>query len=361
MVKRDSFFDLIHPEHLYSIALVFVCITAVLVSLIYLYLYQKKRNHFISLQLIDKLDNWIGEAIISTTAEYSHVYITPDIIDRLTDERLRQLAIDRLIDTKKNLTGSSADNIILLYEQLGLKSDSLRKFKSNTWYSKSKGIYELYMMNQHDYQSDIYKYINAKNEYVRAEAHTAIIGFTGFEGLSFLENLTYPLNEWQQIKLIEQLQSLNPGNMERVSYWLKSTNEYVVQFSLKLVDIYQLLEVHDKVIDCLNSNSEKTRYLAIKTLGNIANENTIEILKAHYPSETTGNKKIILKQVCIAGSTTDLPFLLNIIDKEEDIVKAEALKGIANYSPENLEELEESHAGTAMVTMIKQIKHEFEL
>jgi hypothetical protein len=309
--------------------------------------------------LIDKLDNWIGEAIISTTAEYSHVYITHDLIDQLEDERLRQLAIDRLIDTKKNLTGSSADNIIQLYEQLGLKSDSLRKFKSNAWYNKSKGIYELYMMNQQECQSDIYKYNNTKNDYVRAEAHTAIIGFSGFEGLNFLENLTYPLNEWEQIKLLEQLQSLDPGNMERVHYWLKSTNEYVIQFSLKLVDIYHLLEVHDDVVACLDSKIEKTRYLAIKTLGRIANEKTIEILKVHYPSETDGNKRKILKQVYHAGSAADVPFLLDVINTGDDLLKAEALKGVANHSLEKLNELEVSFTDTAMAAMIKQIKHEF--
>ena len=78
----------------------------------------------------------------------------------------------------------------------------------------------------------------------------------------FLDSLTYPLYEWQQIKLLEQLAAIDTDNMTHLPLWLRSSNEYVVQFALKLADIYQQIYVNDIVIDCLASNNEKIRYCA---------------------------------------------------------------------------------------------------
>lgn len=64
------------------------------------------------------------------------------------------------------------------------------------------------MMDQKNLLTKIYRETNSKNEFVRSEAQIAIIYMTGFNGLRFLDVISYPLTLWQQIKLLEQLRLL---------------------------------------------------------------------------------------------------------------------------------------------------------
>lgn len=356
MEKRNSFFDIIHPSHLYFCALVFLAITFLLVLTIYVVLYVKKRRFRKEQKVIQVLDEWIGEAIMATEDE-SHIYVTHELLDYFEAADMRQLAIDRLIETKKNLTGTSADNIIKLYVQLGLREDSLNKIASMVWHVKAKGIYELYMMNQEDYKEEIRRYTNSENQYVRTEAQTAMLNFEGFEGLKFLDTLKYIINDWQQVKLLEQLESRDTQNMGHLPLWLGSDNPYVRYFALKLADIYQQMEMHDEVAHCLRDDSEKIRYQAIKTLGTISNETTNHILREHYHTETVGNKRKILKQFLKIGTPADKSFLLEQAKTTTGIIRLEAIRALAMCCPQDWDELLKGE-GTDMDAIIEQVQYE---
>lgn len=358
MEKRNSFFEIIQPSHLYAAALLFLITTFLLVAAIYLFLYIKKRRFRQESEVIEVLDEWIGEAIISSESEYSHVYVRHDLLDHFKMENLRQLAIDRLIETKKNLTGAAADNIVKLYTQLGLREDSYKKMHSIIWHIKAKGIYELYMMNQQDCKDEIQQYTNAANEYVRVEAQTAMLGFDGFTALKFLDDLKYIINDWHQVKLLEQLQSLNPEPMINLPLWLNSANPYVVHFALKLADIYQAMEVHDDVVNCLQDEDEKIRYQAIKTLGNIPNEKTNSILVHHYDGETEGNKQKILKQFLKTGTPDEKDFLLNQIKTTTGSLRLQSIRALAACCPGNWRRLLEGDDWGDIYTIIEQVQYE---
>jgi HEAT repeat protein len=284
------------------------------------------------------------------------INISADLAKFLKREDNRHFIIENLINIKKNLTGSTAGTTIDIYEKLSLRHDSIKRLRSSAWYHKTQGIYELYMMNQHDQRAAIFEYTNSGNEYVRMEAQTAIVGFSGFGGLVFLDNLTYPLHEWQQIKLLEQLAAINADNMDHLPLWLQSSNAYVVQFALKLADIYQQFQVNDMVIDRLKSENEKIRYQAIKTLGGIANETTAKALKEHYAVETPENKLEIIKQLSVMGASDDLPFLIDRLQEEDESLVIEAGRAIVAGNNENMKILE-GHLTSESI--YKQIKQEF--
>jgi len=287
------------------------------------------------------LDPWISQALIEECLDNYQSYITGGFLRYFKSGKRRQFAIDELINCKKNLAGDAAKNIVTLYESLNLRDDSIQKLNNRIWYKKAKGIYELYMMNQEQVHSEILKYTNSKNEYVRMEAQTAVIGFLGFKGLIFLNTLNKPLTSWQQIKLLEQLKVLNLiEEIEDLPNWLKSENDYVILFALKLTEIYQQMQVHDETVSCLLSKNENVRTQAIKTLSKISNEKTASILIRYYEGESQRNKTEILRSLAVVAQERELDFLLAQLENDDDNLKLDAAIAIAKCSHDGLKILE---------------------
>lgn len=355
MVRKDTFFQFVQPAYLYGAAIAFAILTVLIVILIYIQLYRKRRQFNVVSRIEQKITMWISETITADTDDFVP---TPELSAYLRTEKNREFLIDNLIKVRKNLTGAAATKIVALYVELGLKKDSMKRFNSVIWHHKAKGIYELYMMDQEQELPDIYTFTNSSNEYVRMEAQVAIVGFWGFEGLTFLNTLSYPLHEWQQIKLLEQLSTLDVATMEQLPQWLRSGNEYVVHFALKLAEIYQQMDVHDIVKDCLDSGNEQLRHQAIKTLGKIANETTAAILVQHYSGESSLNKKEILKQLSITGEEEHIPFLESLFTDHDDLIRLEALSAIARISG-TVTVLDKYTGALLPDSIINQVKYQF--
>jgi hypothetical protein len=280
----------------------------------------------------DELETLITEAIIDEDLDIAQHPNARALSSHLNSKSSRQYFISLLIDLKKNISGSTSGKVTELYLYFGLNKDSVKKFNSNKWHKKAKGIYELSVMDQSAYINEIRKCTNSRNEYVRMEAQTALIGFLGFDGLDFLDTLTQPLNEWQQIKLLEKLHAFQTRYLGQIERWLKSTNDYVVIFALKLTAVFQQYQYHDEVAACLAHPNEKLRRQTIKTLGVIANADTPKILEDSYGNETDSNKRTILSQLKNLATEDNLLFLIQELENPEDFIKVEAAKVIARLS-----------------------------
>lgn len=354
---RDTFFEIISPEHLYAGAIIFGILTLFVVLVIYIYLYKKKKRFRAKTALNEIIDDWIGDLL--SEDEITDLNIPPSLGRVINKPIYRQFLTDKLVNIKKNIYGSSGRNIEVVYVELGLKEDSVKKMKSHIWHIKAKGIYELYMMDQRDMYNDILKYTNNNNKFVRREAQAAIIGFAGFEGLVFLDTLTNPLLEWQQLKLIEQLQTENLTGLDALPLWLQSENKYVVQFALKLADIYQQFDAHDVIVSCLDDDAEKIRRLAIKTLGSISTAETASLLREKYAGETVANRRMILTQLADIGSDEDVTFLEHKLAEPDDQLKLEAVRALVKISSENWKLLAKHTSNNAVLDEIsRQVKKE---
>lgn len=325
MGKSDLFSRLVTAQHLYFAAAIFGVLTFSIITIIYFFLYRKKKRHLTNIEITEVFNKWLSDILLEQEPDLN---ISDELGKYLKHRNNRHYIVESLINVRKNFTGKAIDNVIRLYESLGFKEDSIKKMNSVLWHEKARGIYELYMMNQRDEFPDMFRYTNSNNPYVRMEAQTAIIGFEGFKGLVFLDELIYPLHEWQQIKLLEQLNTLDTEAMHHLPLWLQSENKYVVQFALKLAEIYRQYQVHDLVIQCLQDSSEAIRAQAIKTLGKIALPETIELLKAGYTNETIENRKKIIQQIGINGGENELAFLTPQLDNTSAEIALEATRAI---------------------------------
>lgn len=289
-------------------------------------LHKRRKKFRVEQEVQSVFDEWLSHLLMEDLPHDSS-FETPEWLTRSPKNRIaRQYAIGQLISMHKNLIGLAGRNIKWLYEKMGLREDSIARFHSRLWHIKARGIYELYMMEQRDMREAISRYTNHHNAYVRMEAQTAVLAFAGFDGLVFLDTLTRPLNDWQQLKLLEQLTPLDPGNLDHLSTWLQSGNSDVVLFALKLTDLYQQMQVREEVITLMKDHREKLREQAIKTLIRAGDENSPSVLVQRYAMETPASRKAILKSLEYMATDSELPFLLELLDNGDPADKLQAAR-----------------------------------
>jgi hypothetical protein len=321
-----------------------VCILLI-VALIYIQTIAKKRLFFHTERIKSNIEVWISHIILEETIE--GIDIPKKFFRMLNDPKARQVAIDELIKCKKNFSGAVADNIVALYNKLGLREDSLLKMKNKRkWYIQARGIQELYLMDQKNLLTKIYRETNSKHEFVRSEAQIAVIHLTGFNGLRFLDVITYPLTLWQQIKLLEQLKLFGKKEdlSDRIPKWLLSKNDTVVVFALRLAAEYQQFAVKDRVTDCLVHPSKIVRTQAIKTLIILSDENTASMLMGYFAKEDFENQVHILNNLVNLADDQQKDFMIRLLDAPDNIIKVKAAMVLANSCTDGIQVIEQRAA-----------------
>lgn len=326
---------------LYAYTIFFVALIFLILIATHFRLAIRRKHYLLEKKVQGFFDQWLGNMLMDDFSGGVVVEVPEELKEIRKNTIARQYAIDQLINTKKNLVGIASRNVVYLYEQLGLKKSSLRKLNSSTWHKKAKGIYELYMMEQKDMKDRIHRYTNSRNEYMRVEAQTAVLAFSGFAGLTFLNTLTRPMNNWQQLKLLEQLEPLDPGHLEPLENWLFSKNNSVVIFALKLTDIYQQYHLKEAVTQCLEHATEKVRTQAIKTLMRIGDASTAQILVGKYPTEPIVNRTAILQALEYIATDQERPFLEQEMDSGNTSIQLQVARVMAKCCTDGMAALQQ--------------------
>ncbi len=343
-IGRD-FLTFMSPENLLIGVQVMAVGILLIILLIYAQLMAKKRMHFHVTRIRSNIEIWISQIILEESID--GIEIPKKFFRLLGDPKARQVAIDELVNCKKNFSGLVADNIVSLYNKLGLREDSLSKMQNKRkWYIKAKGIQELYLMDQKKLLTKIYRETNSTNEFVRSEAQIAIIYLTGFKGLRFLDVISYPITLWQQIKLLEQLRLFGKKEdlSDRIPRWLLSKNDTVVVFALRLAGEYQQFAVKNALMGCLVHPSIAVRTRAIKTLIILADEQTPFILTGYFSKENFENQIHILDSLQTLATDDQQPFLEKLLDTPDNIIKLKAAIVLANNCTDGMSVLEKRAA-----------------
>lgn len=272
----------------------------------------------------------------------------------------RSILAKKIVSAKRNMSGEASENLVRLFRQLQLDQRALEMLNGSLWSRKALAIQQIGGMGLVEFEKNMLKYVDDKHGLIRVEAQNALLRFHGFDGLRFLDTATYPITEWQQIKLLDQLSHLKAENFTGIDFWLKSNNESVVLFALKLVKTYHRYELYQEVISCLKHQSADIRMQAIIVLKKLLSENTAPVLIALYPDETLRNKLAILQTLEVTSTTEDIPFLMNILDDQSNEIKMGACRALVSLGEEGKDALC-SHPqadSRPLCQMIAQIKEE---
>lgn len=323
------------------VALSFFGISCMLISymLIYLKIVKNRRG---------KYKKWknIADALVRDT-----IFNESDDVDSvkfpishrtevlLKDARFRKILTKELLLAKKNMSGTAGIFLQKLYLQLQLDRYALQNMSSNKWHLKAKAIQDIGIMGLNEHLSKIYRHTNNRNELIRMEAQIAVIKLTGFEGLRFLDVVSYQITDWQKIKLLNELKLLPANNFSGIENWLLSKNESVIIFALKLVKNFHRFELYQQVEACLDHLSVHIRCQAILALEKIYIEGTSKMLLDRYTSEVLQNQMAIIKTVQQIGGEEDISILISFLANEEPEQKRAIVRTIANISESGLSQL----------------------
>ncbi len=319
----------------------FLCLVLIIYILIYLFKVNQRKTNYERWKFIS--DTLIRSAIFFDDDEGTKTENTaPKIFDYnllplpgrlkklLPNSHFRKLLTKELINAKQNMSGTASLNLKTLFKQLKLDQDALMMINSNSWYLKAFGIQQLGQMEMIEYQDKIFGFTNNKRGLLRVEAQNAIVKFSGFEGLRFLDNAEYPITEWQQIKLLEELSQLPSENFTGIDKWLGSENDSVVIFALKLTGNYFRFELYDRVVLCLRHINPEVRRQAIMVVKELPNENTASDLIEGYQNEISRNKVLIIKAIGEVGTNDQIKFLLELLEDESNKIKIAASRSLAS-------------------------------
>ncbi len=287
---------------------------------------------------IDKCRDRYQNFITDWLYDEKGIEIPAQLKEELKDQVLRDYFTSELLSLHAHLSGESADSLVQLYLESGLKQYSVFKLNSRLWHLKAKGFRELSQMKIEESKSLISPYLNSPNDILRIEAQLAWIRLNPNNPLSFYDDPDIQLTEWGQLNSLNSLKK--SGVIPEFSKWLDSPNKSVVRYALKMIGIYQQLHAVDGVILQLDHVDSEIRYTAIQTLGKMAVPSTISKLEELFPKENLGNKIEIVSSLMLMFDPIVATFIENILVNESDTglrtVAAKALYSLGDSGAERL-------------------------
>ncbi|MDP2089343.1 MAG: HEAT repeat domain-containing protein [Flavobacteriaceae bacterium] len=311
-------------------------IIMIIASLIYLTLIRKRYQQKNQEQkaLTEKYQEILINYIYLTEDEADEKINTKKLLKKAIKNNSDRQIIKGLILTLHNdLSGELADFLEALYYDLDLVKYSLKKMNSSVWYIKIKGIREVTQMKVKDVYTETLKLINHKNQLLRSEAQLTMVKLYQFEGLKFLDTLEFPITEWQQIQLIEEIQSIRNQEVPDLTNWLHSKNDSVICFALKLVRLFNQIQLKDDMIKLVLHPSEKVRRTSISVLGYFKILEAKTVLKQIFKKSSPETQLYIIQALSQLSEKKDIPFFEKQINHPDFDINQIAYNTLKDLKP----------------------------
>ena len=272
---------------------------------------------------------------------YAQQVIIHKLKECVGDSFKRKIIVATLLKLRNEISGEMGESVDTLFIKLGLLRYSLVKLRNKKWDVIAIGIKELTQFKIRGIHKIIMNNINHPKKEVRKEMQIYLVHLYAFKGLDFLNILENSLSEWDQIQLLEVLQLTSDTQIADLKPWLKSSNDSVVTFTLKLAKVYNQFEVKEELIELLNHKSEEVRINVISALSHLHVAEAKNVLKNNFNKRSDEEQIAFLKMMENVYEKADKPFLLEHINHknfEIKLIVSEILKNI------NFEELESNEA-----------------
>lgn len=301
-----------------ALAFIFIAIFATIIAYVVImykrwraYVYDKRMNF-----IRPKIEEMITEQVLINenldVIPVDEIEFDPAALsDKLYRQAwVRQVAIDIIIQYRRNFRGSVGDLLRKLYMDMGLTKDSYDKMKSLKWERKIKAVLELTQMDVQISDVTILPLTNSTNPSLRAAARNAYIQLSKNEPFKFFDIATEPILPWDQMELFKIITTTKDIAIPNFSRWVSySTNKSVVSFCLKLIAHYDQQSAIPAVLELLNNKDHYFRADAISCLGKLSAEMAEDRLIRIYNNQPINCQIEILKALGRIASGKQLEFL----------------------------------------------------
>lgn len=225
----------------------------------------------------EKIDDEIFLSIFN-----ENITDNPIIRQELPSDRFKNYCIKKILHALISFSGNSKSRVIHLYYHYQLEQYSIRKLSSKNKYKIAEALQEVTAIGLDQALPHIQQLLQHPNDIVRDEAQYAMVKFKGIKGLDFLNAYSYPITLWQQIKLLNAIETITAEHHPLLLEWLKSSNESVVILALRLIHKFQILEFEDELLKMLNTCSTDIKIQIIKTFASVNSLYTADQLIEYY-------------------------------------------------------------------------------
>jgi hypothetical protein len=277
----------------------------------------------------------------------------------LLNRRKRKVITSIFLKLRQEVSGGLIINMGDIYKRIGLDKYDIIKLNSNKWNSIALGIRDLRFFKIKGTQNSVSKFINHPREEVRREAHLYFIGVLGFKGLDFLDNLTRPLSEWDQIQLLGLLKKFDDQEMPDIKRWLKSNNDYVILFTLNIIYNFNRIETKEDLLLLLNHSNEIIRIKTIEIFSKFEFEEAKNILKENYTNLSINEKYAFWNYLKKIATLEDTSFILKHLKDADFEVKHIALEILFAINKEEFNLLEHNSNDETLNKIIHFINHNY--
>lgn len=164
----------------------------------------------------------------------------------------RNILLQEILQLHANLSGSIGTLLEGIYLLLDFAESSFAKLRSNHVATKVKGIFELTEMNITEAKPDILRLVNNSNLQVRSQARVSMAKLDEQHPLAFLSQVDVDLTNWEQMTILEHLQKIEYHNLPDFSQWLRTDNDSIVIFAIRLIQVFHQTPAFPKLIALLD-------------------------------------------------------------------------------------------------------------
>lgn len=252
-------------------------------------------------------------------------------LSKIKQKKNNNLLIEVMMDFQKSFRGDSDRQILDLYEEMKLGKVSYNKTYSVSFYTQVMGIRELANMHPDQAIEMIASRLNDSNDIVRTEAQICYPYVNTENPFDFLGILEKPFSRWAQLNIYYYIK-IHELPVPSFDKWLRSEHASVVHFCILMIGLFQQRENSEEIIRLVNDPNESIRREAIRTCSELTLFESKPVLKEAYPKETLKNQLEIVKTLRVIGDDDDIPFLEEIFQSQEKILRLETCRTLYQIS-----------------------------
>jgi hypothetical protein len=162
---------------------------------------------------------------------------------------IKDIYIYQCVELHKSLSGELAHDLKRLFDDLNLTEYAMDHFHSYDWSTKANAISVLAEMECKSARAEIIRFVNHYNIILRYKAQVAAVALAKTEPFDFLQYVNNPLNEWQQLQILNAAMNLETVNLPLFSQWFMHKEPTVIVLCIKLTNHFKQYEASEKIIE----------------------------------------------------------------------------------------------------------------
>ncbi len=261
----------------------------------------------------------------------------------LTSRFLKDIYVYQCVELHKSLSGELAQDLKQLFADLNLTEYAMDHFHSYDWATKANAITVLAEMEYKVAREEIILFVNHYNITLRYKAQVAAVALAEKEPFDFLQYINKPLNEWQQLQILNAAMNLKTEQLPLFSNWFQHKEPTVIVLCIKLANHFKQYEASEKIIEkCADPHYDISlqAIIAVKQMGIY---NAKGLLLDIYSILYTPHQLEVLEFMPSIGDEDSIDFLKNIAhtgDFRHRLLAIQALLSLIGNKEELILELQ---------------------